>query len=397
MSNITRFPEDKDDFREAKKLKNDMRIRRRIKVYGILFLIAAVAVGILIYAIKERSKVFTVYSVSSSIAHVSGSGSQVMDFDGKILTYSKDGANCMDGSGTLLWNRTYDMQSPMCAVCHSTAAFADYGGSVVYLQTADGDSKELSTGKPIRKIAVSENGIVAAVLEDVGVTWIYVYDRNGNEIAHFRTTMEKSGYPVDVDISPSGELVCVSYFFVDSGETRTSVAFYNFGEVGKNNIDNYVSGYNYSDTVMPIVEFFDNSNAFGFAPGRLALYSGEHKPVSINDQFLSDEVMAVYNSDKNICVIFKNSTGEERYRIETYDMKGSLMSSVKFDFDFSGVSFGSNSYMLYGDKSIYIGTFEGEQRYSGEYDKPIYLMLSTSNPSKFVIVTEDTVDNVVFD
>ena len=54
--------------------------------------------------------------------------------------------------------------------------------------------------------------------------------------------MKESGYPVNVSISPNGQLVCVSYMFVDGGQIKSSVALYNFVADGQNNTDNYVSG-----------------------------------------------------------------------------------------------------------------------------------------------------------
>ena len=81
------------------------------------------------------------------------------------------------------------------------------------------------------------------MLDDAEVVRIYVYDGNTNTdepIIESRATMDKSGYPVSISLSPNGKLMVVSYLYVDSGNMKSSVAFYNFGEVGKNETDNFV-------------------------------------------------------------------------------------------------------------------------------------------------------------
>jgi hypothetical protein len=52
---------------------------------------------------------------------------------------------------------------------------------------------------------------VAAVLDDSTVTAIYLYSVAGEQLAYFKTTMSKSGYPVAIAISDDGKQIAVSY------------------------------------------------------------------------------------------------------------------------------------------------------------------------------------------
>lgn len=84
---------------------------------------------------------------------------------------------------------------------------------------------------------------MAVILDDSKITRINLYDTSGNELVKSETTMDKSGYPIDISISPSGELLAISYLYVDSGTMKTSIAFHNFGEVGQNlSSDRFVGG-----------------------------------------------------------------------------------------------------------------------------------------------------------
>lgn len=392
-NNISDFP-GKENI-SPKKWMRQQRIKRlKTRIYTILIVLFLILAVVIAYFTYERTKVYSNLECVNSVAFSTSESASITEFAGSILSYSKDGAQSTDSEGNLLWNQTFDMQNPMSSICGNTVAFADYGGSVIYVQTKDAEGYEINTDMPIRKITVSDKGIVAAILEDVNVTWIYLYDSNGEQIACFRTTMENSGYPVDFDISPSGELVGVSYYYLDIGDVKSSVAFYNFGDVGQNNIDNYVSGYNYKDSLVPIVRFLSNSNVFALSSERLTIYKGAQKPVSNQEIFLSEDVLSVFYDEPYIGVVFRNNDGDSEYRLVVYSADGEKLSEKEFDFDYSAVVFGNGQYALYGNTDVCISTVNGKVKFEKQYGKSVRLMIPTASPTKYVIVTDSSIDTV---
>lgn len=396
QSNLKEFPK-RDESSGLDKVRQKTARKRRVIFYRIciaVFLIGAALVGYFIY---ENTKVYEGYTIKSRVGRTKVAGTKVLEFDGGILSYSKNGAGAMDTNGKLLWNITFDMQNPVMSACNDTAAFADFGGNTIYIATTGGRQNTVKTDKPIRDIAVSSAGYVVAVLEDTSVTWLYMYDTNGKEIAFFRTSMEKSGYPVSVDISEDGELVAISYYYVDCDDITTQVAFYNFGSVGQNFIDNLVSGFNYADTMMPLVRFLDKKTAFGISQERLCIFEGAHKPVGISDMFISDEVLSVYNTRDAIAVIYRNGEYDNKYRMEVYSNTGKILSKKVFSFDYTGVSFGNGNVILYGGNDLFISTYNGETKYEGKYEDTISLVIATKDRAKYVIMTENSIDTVSFE
>ena len=71
-------------------------------------------------------------------------------------------------------------------------------------------------------------GVVAAVLQDENVTWVNLYKSNGDSIASDKTTVSESGYPLDIDLSPDGQKLAVSYLGVKEGNITSDVVFYHF-------------------------------------------------------------------------------------------------------------------------------------------------------------------------
>ena len=51
----------------------------------------------------------------------------------------------------------------------------------VYVFDAQGAVTEISTLLPIQQISVSAQGVTAILLNDSTVSWIYLYDKEGNK------------------------------------------------------------------------------------------------------------------------------------------------------------------------------------------------------------------------
>ena len=222
----------------------------------------------------------------------------------------------MDVKGNAVWNQTFEMQNPMVDICQNAVAIGDYNGRTIYVMNTAGVMGSITTSKPIRDFCVASNGVVAVVLDDTDTTWIYLYDANGKELIYFRTTMKESGYPINVSISPNGQIVCVSYLFVDSGQMKSSVAFYNFGDVGQNSTNNYVSGYDYLNAIVPLTRFLDNKSVFAVSDDRIMFYAGAQKPMSVAEKLISDDVQSVYYGGEYIGLVFNNTENSNRYKLD---------------------------------------------------------------------------------
>ena len=90
----------------------------------------------------------------------------------------------------------------------------------------------------------------------------------------------------------------------------------------------------------------------------------------------------------------RNDADKEKYLLQVYSAKGNLLTQKAFDFDYSEVVFSNDQYVLYGNTDIYIGTIDGREKLSMEYELPIKLVIPTSSQTKYVIVTESSVDTV---
>lgn len=366
--------------------------KHRLAVFGrTLFVIFVFALlGTLVY-VQLKNKVYTSYVILSSIARQQYDSSVCLSYGNGFLSYSGDGISYTDAKGNAVWNQAYEMQEPMVRVAGSKVAVADYNGHIIYSISQDGNYIEIDTNLPIREIAVSESGMVAAVLEDTGITWIYLYSSMGETIAYIRTTMQNSGYPSALALSPDGTLLTVSYLTVDNGTAKSSVAFYNFSSVGQNYVDNFVSGSDYADAVIPFLAFLNNDTSFAVADNRLVIYGGGQRPKSVADVLLNEEIQSIFYNESHIGLVFLDTTGNGKYRLDVYNTSGLVETSLYFDMDYKDIIFRKDNIIIYNETQCLLANMNGVERFNGDFQTP-YLLFAPIRGNRYLAVSQESID-----
>ncbi|MCM1427483.1 MAG: DUF5711 family protein [Eubacterium sp.] len=362
--------------------------------YRSILVIALIAAAAAVMVIQWKNKIYTESVVVSSIATAKPQNGNMVSFSGYILTYSKDGASCIDAKGNAVWNETFEMQNPMIDICQNVVAIGDYNGRNLYVMSTSGSLGQITTNKPIRNFCVAANGVVAVVLDDANLTYIYLYDMQGEELVRIRTTMKDSGYPFRLAISPNGQLLCVSYLFVDSGELKSSVAFYNFGAVGQNKPDNYVSGYDYRDVIVGYTRFLDDKTLFAVSDDRIMFFEGTQIPVTKTECLLSEDVQRIYYGTEYVGLIFISSESDSRYRLDVYHKSGQLSNSINFDMEYTDIVFTDDQIIIYNEAECQIYDMNGVEKYNGLFEKAVYTLIPTASSYKYVVVTADSIDTM---
>ena len=359
---------------------------------GIVLAVLLLATGFFYFSYlnKEYESINVVKSVDSVVSM----GSEVMRFGNYILVYSNDGMKCVNEKGEVVWNETFQMQNPMIDISGDVVGIADYNGSMIYMMNKSGKLGTVNTGMPIRKFCVSAKGLAIAILDDSEITPIHIYDTSGNAVAYFSTSMRKSGYPIDIAITESGYVVAVSYLFVDNASYKTNVAFYNFGEVGQNQTDNLVSGYTYSNAIVPEVCFIDNANAVAVADNRLMFYTGDQKPVSSGEVFVENEITGVYYGEQYVALVFNNSGEGDRYFVNVYDRSGKIRDTIYFNIPYEDILITGNHILVYSSEELLVHVIGGIDKYNGPLEGGVLSILPTGVNYRYVLVTNESIQTV---
>lgn len=377
-----------------KDFEQKIRRHRRAILYRIIIGIAIIGAVVASAYYNYQKMVYTDYDVLGKIPYTEAANAKYLRFGSNVLRYSQDGASAFNVANDMLWNETFEMQNPIVDICGDYVAIGDYMGTSIYIYNSEGLQGTIDTSTPLKRFCVSGNGNVAVVLEDDEVTWVKLYDVNGTNIASDRTTMSKSGYPVCIDISEDGILLAVSYLFVDSGVLSTSVAFYNFGAVGQNEVDNLVSGYNYSGTLVSYVEFLNKDTCFIVGDNRFSIFKGSEKPESVFEKEIEKEILSVFHNESEIVLVFEDEMGDNKFIAEVYDEAGNIVTTQGFDMDYSGITLNGDLLIIYNSEACQIYNTDGLKKFDGKFDGAAITIIPEQTGSKYLVVYPDKMEEI---
>lgn len=371
-----------------RKIMNEKNTERRSLYIKLAAALISAALLIILVVTQYISRTFHTYRIVRETDVVFEEGIRTEKLGNNLLIYSKDGARCMDVKGKTIWDVTYQIQSPCIAVDGETVAVAGYGEHLIYVMDESGKIGEINTNLPIRNLCVAENGYVGAVLDDNDVYWVYIYDTAGNEITRARRTMEQSGYPLAIELSPNGKLLGISYLYLDANTVQSNVAFYNLGEVGQNYTDQYMSGYIYQE-IVPELHYVNNSTAMAISDGRFMVYTGSEKPMESKSVILNDTVQAVYWGDENAILLYDGTAGQGRYLMRVYDLTGEMVLEKSFNMEYTDIQSQNGIITVYNNDEVLVFTLDGRERYSGSFGGGVRKMISTSAKYRYLVLFED--------
>lgn len=390
MSNIRKYMKEKEgDYKEKIRKHRQSKLRFFCTMAGIILFV------ILVLFLYHKLRIYKEYTIKDVTERTESSASVTLQIGENMVSYSKDGASCVDIKGNKVWNQTYEMQKPIIGSSADSIAIADYNGRSIYVMNSQAILGTISTNMPVKNVAVSESGIVAAVLEDGNTTWIYVYDAKGNVLVYSKTKMSNSGYPIAVALSPDATLMAVSYLYVDSGVMRSGIGFYNFGEVGQNELHNYVSGFNYTDSVVPYVKFLNNEVVVAVADDRIMFYKGDQKPAVLGETLLSEQILSVYSSREYVGLVFENTEGVTKYYMDLYNIEGEKKATLEFDCEYTDIVITEETILIYNKNEWNVYTIGGRTKFSGTYENNIQKIIPTNHIEDYMIVTDDTLERVI--
>lgn len=379
---------------ESGDYKDKIRAHRTKKLYRALLIITVVAIVALIVRLQYVNHVYTGYEITASYERNSSYDSVDTRLGKSILTYSKDGAHCADAKGNVLWNQTYEIQDLKIAKSGSVVGIAAYNGRNIYILNENEQMCRITTTMPIRDMCVAENGTSTIVIYDTNVTYLNTYNAAGEQIFNGQTHMSNSGYPAAIGLSPNGKMLAVGYMYVDAGTVKTTVAFYNFGSVGDNYTDYLVSGFDYTDLIVPEVGFLSNSMAYAIGDNRIMFYSGDEQPTVKAEYLLEQEILSVFTGNGHLGVVFASSSEEGRYRLAIYNTSGELQGDYYFDIDYTDIFFEKNTFVVYNESECIIRTYEGKDKFTGSFDMSVHVMMPTDKAFCYVIADDKTIETI---
>ncbi|MBR0398986.1 MAG: hypothetical protein IJI10_12075 [Eubacterium sp.] len=421
--------------------------RQRLVVWGIIA--AAVVAAVLIGVTIVRHWAYHSYKVVGEQTVDNAISSEYCSLGGNVLRYGTDGASLISRSQNMIWEINYRMDAPKVSVSGTTAAVFDSDGSTIVICDESGELGTINTDMPIVRADVSSSGTVAALLGDTGSNsnFLRYYKTNGEEIASIKTSINEPGYPMDIALSEDGMLLAVSYLSYADNTMKSLIRFYNFDDIGQNQMDNRVGQFEMEDILVPEIEYLSGTTAVAFRDNGFVIFEGDTVPEKKQEVKVNEEIESVFYSDRYIGLVLDNnaddgetvsrgtggtsdadiqgdaeesssgtesagktssaeSTGtagnkgnsadgqgtagssEKPFIINVYDLNGRELARKPMDFMFETVEFSGNQISFYNRNEMCVFGLDGTEKYRGSYEEHTRQLFSVDTKT-YVAADED--------
>lgn len=398
MSDIRRYMKERnnvaredDDERSLERKLRRHKMGKASKWIILLVLIVASVVGYIIY---YNNKVYTEYEVLDSVDIEESYNSRFFEFGEYMLRYSEDGLAYLNGNETH-WNQAFEMREPVIDVCGNYVAIAEQKSNEVYISDIEATQGKIETEFPIIGLDVSGNGIVAAITEEKSdVSHIEVIGKDGTAIAKGQTVLAGQGCPVDLSISEDGTKLVVSYLYVGSGVIQSKIVFYNYSEVGKNEVDRFVGGFNFDKTMIAKVEFISNDLVAAFGDDKVIIYSMKEKPALVTEIAVEDRIKSIFYCADYIGMVVERGQGDDPYTMAIYDTEGNVVSETSFNFQYKDIKIENETVILYNDNTLKVYTVKGKEKYEGVFDEGITSIIMLEDKYNYLMVSSSSIKEI---
>ena len=376
---------------ESEKSREDKSRNLKIKVITIIGIVCALLLAIYLFCVYRT---YNNYKVRKTIKIETGTNSQYQAFGEFVVKYSNDGISYINGTETI-WNEAYEMKSPIVDVCGDYLAIADKNSNTIYIFNKKGKVGEVNTSYPIIKIEVAQQGVVAALLEEASANYIELYDKEGNLIVSHKSLLSENGFPLSFSISNDGEKMMTSYLSIKEGSTENQVIFYNFSNVGKDEVDRVVGTFNqYGETIVPAVYFVSNEDAIAIGDNVLTIYKMKEKPTIRKEIKFDKEIQKVFYNEKYVGLIFENSKGDTPYKMGVYSLSGEKIMSKEIEMNLDHVKFAGKNVLMYDDVTCELISLKGVVKFKHVFTKQLDAIVPMESTNTFLLMTKNKIEEI---
>jgi nitrogen fixation-related uncharacterized protein len=380
---------------DEQELHNKIKRHKRnvLIVVGIIVAVIAIAIAVILWAMDGIT--YNSYTISSSVNRDDTESANYTAFGSGYVRYSNDGISYYSSKGTAVWNQTYSMQKPQVKICGDCVAVGDINGSKIYIFNKTGMLGSVDTSLSISQIEVASQGVVAAVLEDNNSNYINLYNTDGAKIYTVKTTLSGDGYPLDISISEDATKLVASYLYVSGESMKTNVVFYNFSDVGQNETERIVGGFNhYDSTIVGDVAFLNKTTAVAVGENVVSIYKIKEYPSLSKEISVDSKIQRVLFSDKYIGLVLDNSESGELYKLVVYNLSGGRVCESTFSMQYDDIKFDGNSVILNNSSTLTLMNLKGKNLTNQTVDMPIDEILPNGGRGRYLMVNKKYIQDI---
>lgn len=347
-----------------------------------------IVIVLAVYLYKLFNRDYQGYEVMDRVTNTEENLGGYLEYDGAVVRYSKDGAVAIDNKGNLLWNGSYEMADPIADTCKDYVVIADRGGKKLYIFNKDGLVGNIPTNHPIVKVEVARQGVVAVLMIEDDISYIELYNKEGDLLGEKITNLVVHGYPMDITLSDDGQKVAGTYLCISKGEIKNNILFLNYGEVGKNFTDRTAGAHIHEFGIVPRITFLDNDTISAFKEDGLMIFSMEEKAEIAKEITVEGKIVSVLHNEKYVGLVIEEE-GLNKPKLLLYDLKGNQVLELELDFKYESIYLSGEEIILLHSNSAVIYKTNGKEKFRYTFTSNVSALYPINHMDKYFLVSPD--------
>lgn len=374
--------ENKQDPKKKKRKPLSANMKRKIRRWSIVGVVtAAVAVTYLSVTLQT----YTGIEVVEQIQKAESGNSSYIRYGENFMSCDADGVSLFDVSGNGIWEESIQFQNPMMKVSGDSAAVAEQSGNDIAVFGKEGLRGQIRTTLPIEKMAVSDQGITAVILENGSSPVVRCYDVSGKILVEYQVSVSSNGYPVDLALSPDGTTLLVSYFMIQDSGMDTKLVYYDFGTTHEDGEYQIGSGV-YEGQMMPTVFFVSDDQSVAIGDGGFVIYKGAD-PKEVKKIELKKEIRSIAYNEEYLAFVLADE-GSPGYELRLYDDSGEEVITKEFEGDYANIKIDEGQVILFDGENASIFTEGGIHRFEGSVQATIKDLFVLKGMNKYLLMSD---------
>ncbi|MDD5937372.1 MAG: DUF5711 family protein [Clostridiales bacterium] len=371
--------------------------RRKLKyiVVIVVFLFLLLVAGIIVLTIKTKS--YNAFKVRNTVEIPNIDADHVTPYKNGILRTTRDGAETIAADGKQVWNVSYNMKNPIVDVNSNYAIIADMGGKTAYIVNGSGVSNAIETLYSIVEVKVASQGVAAILMNNGTEDYINIYSMESTQpLLSIKSLATKDGFPITMALSDDGTKLVTSYIKVENDTITSQVTFRNFGDVGKNYIDQVVGNFSFMSFV-PKIEFVTNNNVAIYMEDGLYLYSMEEIPVELSKEIYTQKIVDIISTDQYVGVVLESEDGAVANPIYVYNLNGKKIMNSSVSYSYTDMTATDDYIVFYNDLSCQVMNMKGKTVFNDNFTSTVRKIIKGRSSKEFFAITDtgfDTLDMV---
>ncbi len=335
-----------------------------------------------------ENQTYTSVTTADSYKKNTEDSNQYAAFSDGMIRYSRDGVVFLNKKNQEKWIQPCQIQNPVIDINEDVFAVADIGGNTIMIFQKNGLKGEIETTLPIEKIAVSNQGIVSAILKNESTPQIISYDAVGNILVEHQVNLNSTGYPISLDMSADGKNLLVSYLSTKNGTLKSVFASYNFGQAGQQKTDNLIYTEEFEQTVVADVFYMDASTSVAVGDKSFVIYEGTQSVKKKKEVNLNQEIRSEFHSDKYIGFVLTNQD-KSGYEVQLYDKTGKQMINREITGEYSHAKLAGDEMILFDGTKGCVISDTGIQRFKGDWGMDVQDVVPTEGIHRYLLAGAD--------